>query len=190
MESNIKERFYSKVETKLNQGDIFRDVSFILAGNYNTDTNKFDIINVDLKYAIVINQECDLDLDHKSRNDINVKNQDKILPNILLLPGYLSESFKQGNHLGVNIQGNVWSSDLFKQIKENNNPRFHYINKLSDFQVPELVVDFKHIYTIKQDIIYKSFTKWYVATFNELFREDISQRYCAYLSRIGLPVIN
>jgi len=86
--------------------------------------------------------------------------------------------------------GHRWDSNLFRQIKENNNPRFQFIHKDEDYQLPELVVDFKHVFSLRTEIAYKLADRLYYLSISELFREDLSHRYTYYLSRIGLPVIN
>jgi hypothetical protein len=108
----------------------------------------------------------------------------------LILPAYLAEKLRLGTHRGEDITGQTWSSDQFKQIKQNNNGRFHFIKASTDYQVPELIVDFKHIYSINRNLLYKEVQKSYLATLGELFREDLSHRYSHFLSRVGLPEIN
>ena len=57
-----------------------------------------------------------------------------------------------------------------------------------DFAIPGLVIDFKNFYTILTENLYK-YKKNRIATMSELFREELSQRFASFLSRIGLPVL-
>ena len=58
------------------------------------------------------------------------------------------------------------------------------------FQIPDLVLDFKHYYAISRDVLYENFGDYCIGSINELFREALSQRFAYYLSRIGLPTTN
>ena len=191
MTSRIEHNYYREsVKEKLNQCDILHNVSIATASDFNLETGKYSITEYHLNYGVVINQECDLEHDFKCRNNPTAPNQDKVLPNILILPAYLSEDFKNGTHREKGLVGHRWDSSLFKQIRENNNPRFHFIHKDEDYQLPELVVDFKHVFSLRTEIAYKLADRLYYLSISELFREDLSHRYTNYLSRIGLPVIN
>lgn len=53
--------------------------------------------------------------------------------------------------------------------------------------IPELVIDFKHYYTIPTEEMYEAYKENYLASVEPLYREDLSQRFANYLSRIGLP---
>jgi hypothetical protein len=112
---------------------------------------------------------------------------DKLLPNILILPAYTAAKFRDGKHRGERIKSMQWNSDKWSTIKSNQNPRFHYIKLNEKFQVPELVIDFKHVYTLNRELAYKGIKTFYFISMAELFREQISQRYTNYLGRIGLP---
>ena len=171
---------------RLNQGDILKDVSVIVTTDYDFATSQAFFIRVNLKYAIIINQECDLEHDFNAHKEVG-KNQDKYLPNILMLPAYLEPEFKSGTHRGNNIVGETYNSERYKVIKQNCNARFHYINNSEELQIPNLIVDFKHLYAINRDFIYCNLSKVYLASISELYRDGVSHRYSHFLSRIGLP---
>jgi len=181
---------FIKTENKLrfNQGDIVRDVAILMHTGYENE--QAEIREINLKYGIVISQECDLEHDHNNREDPNSKSHDKFLPNILILPAYLAEEFRTGRHLGSSVPCITWGSDLFKKIKQNNDARFQYIKESNNYQIPELIIDFKHIYAVNRNVLYAKLNSIYLATICELFREHLSVRYSQYLSRIGLPIIN
>ena len=185
MKSQITREF-ERVSPKIrfNQGDILRDISLKIQTDYDEEKGAL-IDEINLSYAIIISQECDLEHDFNSRNGSTT--QDKYLPNILLLPAYKALSLKSGTHRGDEIKGEIWDTKRWDPIKNNNNYRFHYIKENTDLQLPELVIDFKHVYTISRDYIYKDISKYYLVSVCELYRELISQRYAYFLSRIGLP---
>lgn len=173
---------------RINQGDILKDLSIVFQSGFDKDNPDEAIISVvSLPYAIVVSQECDLEHDYNNKTT-NKVDQDKYLPNILVLPAYLANQFKEGTHRGEGVKGMAWnSSNLWKPITQNNNNRFHYINAYEDYQIPNLVIDFKHIYTVNRDFVYSGIDNLYLASICEIYRENISQRYSQYLSRIGLP---
>ena len=143
-----------------------------------------DVSEVNYAYGVVISQDCDLEQDYNSR--IKPRNNDKNIPTIIVLPAYNIVDFKGGKHLTDGL-AEQWNSDDIKKIKQNQNIRFHYIIGDSALQIPELIIDFKHVFTIGRDVIYVELKTWYLATICELFRESLTLRYSQYLSRIGLP---
>jgi hypothetical protein len=95
-----------------------------------------------------------------------------------------------GTHLEeLNLTMEKLNSDRWNLIKTNQNSRYYFLDKQSDLQIPDLVIDFKHYYSIQRDILYKEIKRHYIGSINELFRECLSQRFAFYLSRIGLPLI-
>ncbi|MFZ3169428.1 MAG: hypothetical protein WA130_17575 [Candidatus Methanoperedens sp.] len=144
-----------------------------------------------LPYIVVMTQDCDLDNDFKNRSITNPDKHDKYLRTVLVCPAYVAEDFKDGNHLeDLELKMEKWESKRFKQIKEQNNARFHFLEPEQKLQVPELVIDFKHYYAIPRDTLFRMYPDCYLVTINQLFREFLSQRFSNYLSRIGLPILN
>ena len=197
MISNITQRFIVDNESKFpHQGDVLRDLNYVTAGHYSSSTKKIDLIKINLQYAVIGNQECDLQQynDKIKKNAKGVINtdekgqKDKYIPNIILFPAYLQEPFRTGDHLSPS-GSQPWNSEKWREITKNKNDRFHFIASDVRFQIQDLVIDFKHIYTIKTEYFLESYSGWYLASMNELFREHLSQRFCNYLSRIGLPEI-
>jgi len=156
-----------------------------------------------IPYGVVMSQDCDVDRDFQSRTrERSLLKQglpeaelipkleplhDKLLPTILICPAYIADSFFAGEHIsGWHIKGKtVGEIDKIKKNDQMN--RFHYLPKNPDLGVNDMVIDFKHFFTVPVDILYFQRKEGYVATVNELFREDLSQRFANYLSRFGLP---
>lgn len=182
--NKIDSAYIKRIIKRICQGDILRDVS-VVVWNYE---KKID--EVDLPYVIVMTQDCDLERDFYNRSQINPTTQDKFLQNILVCPAYDATKFRHGQHLeSFELTMEKWNSDNYKRIKDQNNARFHFLESYLEFQVPELVVDFKHYYTIPRETLTKMYADHYLVTINQLFRECLSQRFAHYLSRIGLPVL-
>lgn len=187
---------------RIYQGDILRDLPAI---SWSYVDGQYKVVQFELPYAVVMTQDCDLDNDYKNRQQImnlesnnNAENQkknnppkkkhDKYLPSILICPAYLAESLKEGKHLeDFNQVMERWDSKRFDSIKKQNKDRFHYLESNPIMQIADLIIDFKHYYTIPRDVLYHMYSDKYLASLNQLFREYLSQRFFNYFSRIGLP---
>lgn len=174
-------------EGRICQGDIYRDIKYFLW--IDIKGKEIDGADITFPYLVVLTQECDLDLDFKYRTE-TCSNNDKCLQSILVSPAYLAEKLRYGIHLEElemkmeRLNANQWSV-----VKRNQNPRYHHLPAYEEYKIPELVIDFKHYYTISRDYFYQYFQKQYIGTIEQLFRESLSQRFSYYLSRIGLPVL-
>lgn len=144
---------------------------------------------IEFPYVVVMTQDCDLEQDYFNRIQ-EKKTQDKYLHSVLVCPAYLAEQFKKGEHLtDLEIKMESWNSDRYKLIADNQNPRFHFLGIDQGMHVPNLVLDFKHYYTISRDDLYSLVQTNYVCTVNQLFREHLSQRFSQYMCRVGLPTL-
>jgi hypothetical protein len=107
----------------------------------------------------------------------------------LVAPVFLFESFLAGDHWGNDIfdPSNGMNRKGARHIIQNQTPRYHYL-KFPDAHLPELIIDFKHFFTVNVDYLY-SILDQRLCSMDDLFREQISHRFSFYLSRIGLPDI-
>ncbi|NPV61890.1 MAG: hypothetical protein HPY61_04545 [Methanotrichaceae archaeon] len=170
------------------QGDVLREVKF---SDWDWDTEKNEVIIYEKKlpYIVVLTQDCDLEQDFKCRTTAE-KNDDKILQAILVCPAYGWEDFIKGDHLkDFNLKMESINSNKRNLIKTQQVARFHYLEEDPESQIPSLVIDFKHYYTLPVEFLCYIYKRHYVTSMNELFRESLSQRFSFYLSRIGLPEI-
>jgi len=206
-ESQIKKK-YQVCGTRICQGDILRDVTitFGLEPNGNNE-GEIELEHRYYNYAIVLTQDCDLNSDYNERNknteieekiknaelreeNANISN-DKYLPAILICPAYLLSDFANGSHItSWRMSSELRNEKNQKKLKSNNEfKRYHYIIGDSALGIPELVLDFKHLMSVPREALYKIHNLVYIATISELFREELSQRFSNYISRIGLPEI-
>lgn len=185
MKSKIDAVYVKHDGERICQGDILRDIEYVY--DFRVEAGSIKTKKIMLPYVVVLSQDCDLERDYKNRNGIG-KNQDKYLQSILVCPAYLAEKMKAGTHLSElsltmeRINGEKWGS-----VTNNDVPRYHYLNGCPDMQIPDLAIDFKHYFTIPRETLYAAVKDHCLGTVNELFREDLSQRFAYYLSRIGLP---
>ncbi len=143
-----------------------------------------------INYAVVMSQDCDLQHDHEERT-AEPEITDKIIPTVLVCPAYVYETFVKGEHISGTRKRSFSSSREREKLEGNTEfPRYHFLKSGTEFAVPAFVIDFKHFYTIPVDILQAHLPDSYLATVNELFRENLSQRFANYLSRFGLPELD
>ncbi|MFA0846442.1 MAG: hypothetical protein ACC614_02600 [Methanobacterium formicicum] len=187
----------SKIETvycrhggeRICQGDILND--FTYPEWISREGSKIKVKNRIMPFLIILTQDCDLERDHVNRNTPKEmqKTQDKYLQSILVCSGYYAEQFRNGEHLNkLGLTMEYQNKNKWKTIIQNDNPRYHFLGECPKYQIPDLVIDFKHYYTVPIEILNTEINNHYVGTINELFRESLSQRFAHYLSRVGLPL--
>ncbi|TYB90431.1 MAG: hypothetical protein FXF54_09200 [Kosmotoga sp.] len=185
--SKIDARYRQHSADRIAQGDIARDFSFIVIDKSEAERK------IIFPYIIVMSQDCDLEQCSNFVNDSQVEKEKKSnqhLHSVLFLPSFPSGEFREGEHLSdFGIKTDRINSDLWRKIKINENPRYHFLKSDENFQVPEMVVDFKAYYTLPLEYFQEQYEYCYLASLSELFREDLSLRFANYLTRIGLPNI-
>lgn len=176
-------------ENRLRQGDIIQDVECI--ESVKEEENVVEIRKIIFPYIIVLTQDCDLKLEFKLRLH-EEENQDKWLISALVAPLYIATHVYDGEHLAdIGIKSRRISKKKEKNFLENNQiPRYHYLKFEEDKNTNDLVIDFKHYFSIQIDYLEKLKETNFLFSIAELFREEISRRFACFLSRIGLPEFN
>jgi hypothetical protein len=182
----IDARYVRRVEPRLHQGDILRDV--VVLERVVEGEEGLEIQNRTLPYVVVLTQDCDLEQDFCSRADPNRMDCDKFLLTVLMCPAYPAAKLREGTHLGDEHPMQRLNGDLWKRAKANQSYRYHFLETETSVQVPELVLDFKQYFTLPRDEACKyAVAPHYVATANAIFRENLCRRFADYLTRIALP---
>lgn len=182
-------RIHYEFEEQIHQGDIIRNVEYIQKIE-PLDDYKFKITFIEFPLVIVLTQECDLDLDYKARTGLLEKNpQDKMLMSVIVSPLYNAEQVFIGKHLEEldNRQMQDMNSKIRSPIKINENPRYYFLKFPAEENMNDLVIDFKHYFSVEIGALEKLKKTNFEFGVNELYREDISQRFVTYLARIRLP---
>jgi hypothetical protein len=181
----ISARKQTKPLPRITQGHIFQNIEII--ENITVDKSIVKVDRVQFPFVVCLNQECDLENDFNQRTDSIPK--DNSLLHLAIAPAFIFDQYLTGNHWGAIFQqkpGQRRKDTIVKNIMDNEIPRFHYL-KFPDADMPELIIDFKHFFTINRDYIYQQMDKR-LCSIEDLFKEKISQRFSYYISRIGLPL--
>ena len=182
--ATIVKRPEDKVENgRIMQGDIFQNIEVIEDVITKPDGSVI-LKKITFPLVICLNQDCDLHTDYIHRTE----NKSGSLLHLIVAPLFEVTSFREGKNWGdILNMGDHINSGKFKPIKINNDPRYHYV-VFPDSNMPELIIDFKYFFTVNRDALYSRLNQK-VCSVDDLFRELINQRFCDYLSRIGLPEI-
>jgi hypothetical protein len=74
-----------------------------------------------------------------------------------------------------------------KKLRQNQTPRYHYLEFPTDIPIIPSVIDFKHYFSVNVKYLKKIKKTNFICNVPPLYREDISHRFASFLSRIGLP---
>jgi hypothetical protein len=174
---------------RIYQGDIFRDVEMIEYVAEKEGT--LEVSKIVFPLVVVLTQDCDLEQEHIVRWSVNPKqSQDKWLISVLVAPLYNVEHVYLGQHLSdleMTMQPINAKKSPGENLRNNERPRYHYLSFPSEQPVADSVVDFKHYFSVNGGYLRRQRAKKFVCRLAPLFREDLSQRFSAYLSRIGIP---
>ncbi len=106
------------------------------------------------------------------------------------MPLYNAEHVFDGVHLselGLSMQKISRKESMSGPIKNNERPRYHYLKFPDDVPIVDSIADFKHYFSVNINYLERVGQENYVCSIAELYRESLSQRFAAYLARIGLP---
>lgn len=174
---------------RISQGDIYRDVDFT---EYVTEKGGYITISqITFPLVVVLTQDCDLEQDFKFRHGRPRPNtQDKLLLSVLVAPLYNAEYVRLGEHLfELDIQMQIinWNRTQGEFIRNNQNPRYHYLKFPDDIHIVESIIDFKHYFSVNIEYLKREKKRDFICRLAPLYRADLSQRYASFLARIGLP---
>ena len=172
---------------RLCQGDIIRDVSYI--DDVSESGGVLEISRLDFPLVIVLTQDCELEQEHEMRMQPS-QNQDKWLVSVLVAPLYNAEHVYVGKHLS---ELNLTMQQINRRktpgtfLRNNEIPRYHYLEFASEVPIVPSVIDFKHYFSVNAESLRERKKSSFVCMVSPLFREAVSHRFAAYLSRVGLP---
>jgi hypothetical protein len=173
--------------SRICQGEIIRDVEFIESVDERRGVLK--VSRVIFPLAVVLTQDCDLESEDRARRNDGSAG-DKTLVSVLMAPLYNAEHVFQGLHLSelkIQSQPVPKKGNSGDWLKDNQRPRYHYLDFPADVPVVPSVIDFKHYFSVTLDYLLKARRTRFVCTISPLYRERLTQRFAEYLARIGLP---
>lgn len=178
-------------QARICQGDIFRDIDFI---EYASEKSGIiEVSKIVFPLIIILTQDCDLEQDYKFRwSKQPVKTQDKWLISVLVAPIYNVEHVYEGKHLSeldMKMSEINRTKSPGKNLRKNEVPRYHYLEFPEHIDIVPSVIDFKHYFSVNVKYLKQIKKDNFVCQVSVLYREDLSHRFAAYLSRIGLPRI-
>lgn len=170
---------------RLYQGDIFKNVPYV--ETISESNGQIEVAIITFPYAIIVSQECDLQWDSNKRP------AGFDLISALLIPLYNYEHVLDGSyleHLGTKMGtiSNKPNKTDNKNLRQNETPRYHYLEFPDEVEMVPSVADFKQYFTVSIDFLSKFKDYNYVCTISSPFKEHLVQRLANYLSRIGLPI--
>ncbi|SIT53176.1 hypothetical protein BQ8794_100067 [Mesorhizobium prunaredense] len=130
------------------------------------------------------------DARYKTKKEQKPKTDDKRLISALVVPIYNAEHVYTGSHLSdlnltmTPINANRTPGDY---LRLNERPRYHYLEFDDQVRLVSQIADFKHYFSVNLLYLEKIRASNFVCRISEIFREDMSLRFAAYLARIGLP---
>lgn len=174
---------------RIRQGDIFRDIEMI---EYALERKgRIEISKITFPAVAVLTQDCDLAQDYSVRwSRKGTSNEDKKLLSALVVPLYNAEHVYAGSHLdqlNVSMAPINRNKTPGKSLRNNETPRYHYLDFPASVPLVPSVADFKHYFSVNVEYLKAERTSKFVCQLAPLFREDLSHRFSAFLSRIGLP---
>lgn len=173
------------------QGDIVRNVDCL---EYAIEKGGIiEVSRIQFPLVIVLTQDCDLEQDFKLQVNGQRAIKDKLLISVLVAPLYNAEHVYQGNHLSelsIAMEPINRKKTPGHLLQINERPRYHYLDFPEEIHLVPSVIDFKHYFSVNVNYLTQIKKERYVCTLSPLYREDISQRFASFLSRIGLPEIH
>ena len=174
----------------LRQGEILSNVMLpqaVRVANDDPDDRAVDLIR--REWAVVVSQDCDLDLDYKARfpADGVAIAEDKKLAQVLLLWANTATA----------ARGLIRGSDQWKRIRQNNDVRYHVLQDAEPAVdaagegVPALTIDFKQYFTVATDELYLQLQRGESrrrCRLSSPYLEHLSTRFAYYLARVAIPI--
>lgn len=170
---------------RLRQGDVIAQVPQF--ESYEEVSGNIQIQCIRFPLAIVLTQDCDLEGEHNLQTE---NNQNKALISVLVAPIYNADDLKGGEHLSddtLNMQMRAFGRKDWNPLTQNRDPRYHYLQFDPLLRIQDGVIDFKHYFSVGANMLRDIKKDQFVCSIDILYREQISQRFAAFLSRIGLP---
>ena len=138
-----------KADGRISQCDIFQDITVV--ENIRLEGTEMEVKTITFPYVICLNQDCDLNSDKRDKDNNPGGNKNCRLLHLIVTPLFIFSSFLEGRHWGAIFDASpaIKSTKTEgKKIKNNEDPRYHYLHFNDESHFPDMVIDFKHFFTI------------------------------------------
>jgi len=177
------------LEDRVQQGDIVRNVDFPEYSAVEGDEAVLTVVR--FPFAVVLTQDCDLQQNHVALARGSGGGR---LVSTLVAPAYHLADAQAGSQLeflGVKMPSlppKDPNSLYAKSLYQNKNARYHCLPlSQANELLPDLIVDFKQYFAVNSGYLTVMKSRCHLASLNDLYCEDLCQRFATYLSRVGLP---
>ena len=139
----------------------------------------------DHEYTLLLTQDCDLDLDYRARWGQVAVN--KIVPDILFCHAIPVDEMRGSHQI---------NSEIWRRIQNHSHERFQLLaevpsnNDLMGKGLPALGLDFKRIFTIRTEEVYRRIELEQTRRRSRLtspYREHLTHRFTRFQGRVALP---
>ncbi len=182
------------------QGEIVSDVVqvHLRADSLAAGSDEVDLEEKVHPYALILTQDCDLDWDFKARGALvetirdleerqkeENRRQAKLVPNVLLCELTTAES----------LRPRLAGGDVLKRVRAHQDERYHCFPMVAEGDdregkgLPELIADFKHLFSIPTDELYLRLTTGMRrrVLLQPPYLQHLSTRFGYYCLRVALP---
>jgi len=185
-----------KESNRIEQGDIYSNVEYIEMISQKDE--ELSINKIIFPYVVVLSQDCDLkQTSPYFEGEAHSGDDDKKLFSVIVAPIYNEGLFLLGEHLADETIGYQMQkieklrkgkeTTNYRNLINNETPRYHYLNFKEEVGLPNSIIDFKHFFTVDIKYLYSIKSTNFVIKIKVLYRESITQRFSNFLSKIGLP---
>lgn len=203
MNDKIAKYYIPKIEDKILQGDIFKNISYTYSIKDNDKT--IELIEFNFPKIIVLSQSCDTDyLCDLFNNNGKIT---KFMMSILVAPVYEFNSYKSGEYfediynkvkrkdqnridnveiVNLDMDRRAFNSDEASIIKNGVHYRYHILELTDKSLLPKSIIDFKHYFTLNTNYLIENRDKR-ICRIEDLFAEQVTLKFSNFLSRVGIP---
>lgn len=182
-----------EIKEIINQGDIFRDVTYI----YKTveEGDRIIITEFTFPYSIVLSQSCDV----YAMNQLMKTGGKtlKFMPSILMSPIFDIKSMQDGTSFGnivsnldlkLEHDSNILTKSDDSVLKKDYHYRFHKFEMGGCYSelFETSVIDFKQYFTVCPEYLFTMIENR-LCSLEHIFCQQITQKFAVYLSRVGIP---
>lgn len=146
---------------------------------------------IEFPYSILLTQACDLASYFRiiQGDSTNEQQSRQRIEQVIFCPAFIEEQFKEGSHLRRQYYYSFKPIERYSDIEKNNNSRYYFIESNIKEALPNLIVDFRHYFTIPIVVMLQALElhKGNLYKLKHIYYTDLADRFAHYLQRVALP---